>query len=1055
MADTVNITRDYTDNFSIKEYVVDDLVPKYFDNIDASVRTSGLIGETTELISNISEDAFNTASVYFREAFVNRAQVDESIYSHAAIFQIHDVFSVAARCRFLVVLEEEAIIKNMVNNYDRNTGIYSFFIGRDTTIYVEGIPFVFDYPVAMSIVKKTSDDGDEYLFTAKYIMDEYKNSISTITDPYIKIRRNNNGYVAMEVICHQCRRDVREEAIVSNNVVNYPIIDIDFDGKLAGFDILYKTIRDADFNTQFETRLIYSQPTKNPFCYYQILNNSTLRITFNTKDNYYMPEYNSDIKVILYITEGKNGNFTSYNGNNISMTTDNASYAYEYSYLTAASPLSSSDDGKDQTDIDTLQALATEGYRTANALTTENDLNEYFNNYKYRYSDSSDVKFIRRRDDVYERVYAAYILMRDDDYIYKTNTLNLKLNLSEMENSEQNVYILEPGYLFTANDSSGYAEFYRDENKNAAYYADYLNAIKEGTIDYISETTSTEELPAYLLRPASFAEYKARNNLEDKLSVFDQNSEVLAKLDDPINKKFLLINPFLIRFKKMPNLVSAYMTYIDESNLLDFDNQNDMSYVQFILYTLRIQRNFEKAKRYVLSTNIGPSISINRNYPIVAAESYTDEGDIASFVVNNRFAVEDNDLRVFLIIKDENKNDVCYTEMYPTSYNPVSRSFTYEASFFTDDHITSNGKLRIEPGIIFRNKETGQYYKVHKDDNTLYDLYDSNDNVLSYDIPVDTVTELLNEGTVYKYTTVVNMTATSDILIPMEDVVCEVYTLYRRIYSEEAGGLIPTTSDQTNNKIVDFDPSLDGYIWTNVYTTDTYRMTFLKSLDNMRINLTFEDYTIATKSTDADGNEVNVFEHDIMDSIMYNIPFCKYDIALDESKASYFMSTFYNQYEFLNDVSNTALRGSSILDTKFYNTYGRSLNFIIGEDNEIIDTINLHIAFDIWYVPGTEISSANTIIKNFIKSDTETINEYGQNNLYISNLIRKIENNFAFVDHIRFKGINTYDTVYQAVKNKSVDLNDLTVSERRWYVPEFLVTDIDTITLNAYFSDET
>ena len=1053
MADKI-ITRDYSDNFSIKESVVNDLVPKYFDNIDASVRTAGLIGETTELISNISEDAFNTASVYFREAFVNRAQVDESIYSHAAIFQIHDIFSVAAKCRFLVVLEEEAIIKNMVNDYNKDTGIYSFYIGRNTTIYVEGIPFVFDYPIAMSIVKKTSDGGDEYIFTAKYMTDEYTNSISDITDPYVKIRRNNNGYVAMEVICHQCTRDVREEAIISNNVVNYPIIDIDFDGKLAGFDVLYKTMGETDFNTQLETRIVYSQPTKNPFCYYQILNGSTLRITFNTKDNYYMPEYNSDIRVILYLTEGKDGNFASYSGNNISMTTDTDSYKYEVSYLTAASPLSSSDNGKDQTDIDTLQALATEGYRTANALTTENDLNEYFNNYKYRYSDSSNVKFIRRRDDVYERVYASYILMRDGDYIYKTNTLNIKLNLSEMENSEQNVYILEPGYLFTANTDDGYAEFYRDAEKNATYYADYLNAIREGTIDYIPKTTSTEELPSYLLRPASFAEYKARNNLDDKIFVFDQDSEILAKLDDPIDKKFLLINPFLIRFKKMPNLVSIYMTYIDETNLLDFTNQNDMSFVQFILYTLRIQRNFEKAKRYKLSTTIGPSIAVNSNYPVIAVDTYTEEGYINTYVLNNRFAVEDNDLRVFLIIKDENLNNICYTEMYPTNYTQVSNSFLFEASFFTDDHITSNGKLRIDPGIIYRDKLTGQYYRVHKDDNTLYDLYDSDDNILAYDIPVDTVTELLNDGQIYKYTTVVNMTTNSDILIPMENTVCEVYTVYRRVYSEEDGGLVLIPNEMTNNKLVEYDPSLNGYIWTNTYTSDTYRMTFLKSLDNMRVNLTFEDYTIAHKSVDSEGNEVNIFEHDIMDSIMYNIPFCKYDIALDESKASYFMSTFYKQYEFLNDVSNTVLRGSSILDTKFYNTYGRSLNFVVGEDNEIIDTVNLHITFDIWYVPGTEISSANIIIKNFIKADTETINEYGQNNLYVSNLMRKIENRFAFVDHIRFKGINNYDTVYQAVKNKSVDLNDLSVAERRWYVPEFIVTDIDAITLNAYFSDE-
>ena len=80
----------------------------------------------------------------------------------------------------------------------------------------------------------------------------------------------------------------------------------------------------------------------------------------------------------------------------------------------------------------------------------------------------------------------------------------------------------------------------------------------------------------------------------------------------------------------------------------------------------------------------------------------------------------------------------------------------------------------------------------------------------------------------------------------------------------------------------------------------------------------------------------------------------------------------------------------------------------------------------------------------------ETINSSGMNNLYISNLLRKIENQFAYVDHIRFKGINHYDTTYQAIKNYVEDLDDLTVEERRYYVPELLVIDLDDIIINDY-----
>jgi hypothetical protein len=66
--------------------------------------------------------------------------------------------------------------------------------------------------------------------------------------------------------------------------------------------------------------------------------------------------------------------------------------------------------------------------------------------------------------------------------------------------------------------------------------------------------------------------------------------------------------------------------------------------------------------------------------------------------------------------------------------------------------------------------------------------------------------------------------------------------------------------------------------------------------------------------------------------------------------------------------------------------------------------------------------------------------------------MRKIESNFAYVDHIRFKNINHYDANYQAVKTYTTDLTELTVSERREYVPEFLVIETEDIVINEYFS---
>lgn len=1161
----VKIDRSYVDNFSIKKFTRDELIEKFFPEIDVSLRTVGMVAFTTEQVSNIGEDVFNTATVLFRETFPNRAQIPESIYTHAAIFQLSNIFSSAASCNFLLVLEKEAIIKNMENMYDKETGIFHFYIDKNTIINVEDIPYVLDYDIELKIVRKKNEQKkDDYTFSASYVTEEYNNNISTINDPYIKIRSASDGYIGLEVKCHQCTRTVINETIITNGTINYPTIDVDFDGLLAGFDVLYKTASETSFNTQLKTLVEYSQPINEPFCYYQLTDEDTLRITFNSKDEYFSPEYGSELEIVLYTTLGENGNFDVYNGDDISIIPTNEKYDYSSSYITLARPMTSSQGGSNQLDLDALQSLTVMGYRTANALTTEADLNEYYSNYKNLYG-NSEIKFIKKRDDIFERIYSAFIIMKNEEYIYKTNTLKLSLNISDMRNPETNIYMLDPGILFTSNDNNGYAEFLRDEDKYQLYYKEYMEAIKNNDIPFIDDPVDMTDLPAYLNRAASFAEFKRRKGYDDKVSVFDIDYDSLRKYDNPQKNKFLLINPFLIRFKKMPNLVSLYMTYISQKSMLDFTFQNDeKSFVQFIIYQLCVDRKFSKDKKYSLSVKLLPSNSIDDDYPIIQkkkkynTEYVDDENDDTNinngYIVDNKFDISKNDLRLIMVIKDEDKN-ICYIELYPHSYDVTTENFEFVAEFFTDDHITSEGKLRILSGVVYRNPDTGDYYQEDENDSTIYHLYIKNqhykkskntylyslevvdddcedfnseimvkhsdvindlpevqigdyvsEDKVTYDstditVPIDTITKLLAENKLVKWSNIINMSKNNDILIPMANVNCELYTLYHRIYDEEEGELVISTKTDERNIFVEYDPTLEGYITTNIYSTSSDPITFLKPLNNVRCNLKFDDYTLFEKvyhyelATEDDDNKLTIvsdnhpdesfdktsmvhwsdvvsdlpeiqigdyvkktdnvtenYINDILDAEMSSLPFIRWSCIEDDESLSYFMTSFLAQYNNLIDIINTKLRNQTSLDIKFYNTYGRSKEFTIGENGEILNTVNLKLSFDMWFVPGTDLLAAIPEVKEFIKSEIETLNSVGMNNLYISNLMRKIESKFMYVDHIRFNSINGYPTEYQTVKNYAVDLNDLTVDERRNYVPEMLVIDLDDIVINDYYS---
>ena len=172
----------------------------------------------------------------------------------------------------------------------------------------------------------------------------------------------------------------------------------------------------------------------------------------------------------------------------------------------------------------------------------------------------------------------------------------------------------------------------------------------------------------------------------------------------------------------------------------------------------------------------------------------------------------------------------------------------------------------------------------------------------------------------------------------------------------------------------------------------------------------------------------------------------------DETRWDYFISTFNDQYRNLEKTVDY-LQTSSHIDLEFYNTYGRSKNFIIGDEvdgESLIDTINIKIKYYVWVLPNTDQLKAETDLKQFIKDSIEAINTDGTNSFYNSNMMRTIENNFSYVHHIKFIGINHYDPKYQTVKNVTVDLNTLTKEERIRYVPEILVANLENIELTFF-----
>ena len=1114
------IDRDYVDNYAMKKFTENELMKKYFDTNEVSDLSIGMIGLTTEQITNFTEDNFNMASVLVRETFPNRAQIPESIYSHGSIFQISNVFSQAASCSFYLVLMEDEILE-YASFPTGSGGIGYFYIDKNTQIMVEKIPFTFDYDIQIQIQKRTDEEGSyDYVYSASYIMDDYKNSISDVNVPYIRMRKTMDRYIAMEVTMHQCVREQYFEDIVNNSTINYPTIKLEFENKLAGFDIIYKD-PDTGIRTQLEKKIIYSVPSKKPFCFYQMTDEGKLNISFTSRDTYFQPKFNSELEIILYLTEGADGNFQNYTGTDISIIYTNDNYDYNGSFRMVTKTVGGSEGGADQLSLEALQNLSVEGYRTALALTTEPDLQYFFKNYKYRYG--NEILFIKKRNDVAERIFTAFLIMKRNDMIYKTNTKNISMNLYDMTPSEtKNTFVIEPGKLFVYKPNSYDIDFYRDSEKEKKYYEEYLLAIKNGEAIFNPNDHNAPE--SLVGRAISFSQWKRNKGYDDELTVFDFTEEELEEIES--KEKFLFLNPFLIRFIKEPNLVSLYLTYLDQDFNLDFVKHNVETIKQFIMYKINIKRSFRKDKKYKLTLSLLPS-STNMEDMIT--------------VIGDPYQVYKNQLRIIVSILNEGK-EVCFFELTPSE--TVDDVVTFTTNFYTNDFITSDNKLRILSNIIYRNPIDETYYKlVDEDNHEFYNLYDKDGNIININISADTIKSVLrcddyiyrsyvdnfcygeyykkdsstvsgigikynhydknnnlietvseehakkyikgngfwnktyslyylkNNDGIYveydtdetptsktyeesdildmvdygklvdapfeqdvlyrKHTNSYNMMNTDRIYIPMYDAKIEITTLYY-----DPNEVLPAS-----NKFEKIDPSLKGYRVANIYSTSDSDVTFVKPLDNIRCILDFKDYLYKK-----DGN----YQYDMFDLDLLSVPLIYYKNIFDEDNFSYFLRQFFSHYNFIKNIAYDKLRNITTIDTKFFNTYGKSKNFIIGEKNEIFDTVNIELEFNVWVVQGTDKLVAERELKNFIKNDVETINEEVSNNLYISNLIRKIENQFAYVDHLRFIRINEYSTEYQTVKNTSVDIEKMTKLELREYVPEILVCDLNKITLNIF-----
>ena len=532
----------YTSLYDIKDYALNTLGPKYFPKDVIEGYNVGLLGYTLDIMTNTTEDIFNTVPIVINEMYPNLAQMPNSIYNYASLFQEDNLLATPAVMECIILLPLDSLLEHSDVGSD---GTYrKFVLDQRTQVVVEGHRFILDYDVLITMRPYRGD----YILTASYLM-EYNNTLSGIKNPYIKYQKYNyNGtkYIAMLVKMRRCDKFIHSTRIIDNDRINLAKVTVKFDEQLAGFEVFYRESSDYKY-TQLQKRIVNSKAIKEPFCYYKLKNNNELEITFTTRENYFKPKFNSELVVEYYTTDGSKGNFDLYQGYDIEVYRNSEKYEANSRVPVIAIVQSASTTGKDTPDLLELRDRTADCFATVDSYTTEADLQRHFNSFDI--TNETRVTFIKKRDDIFDRLYTAFSICKDSlGSYYKTNTLHLKI--------------------------------YKDQ------------------FDH-----QFEQSKRLILKPSNVFVYDG-NSTKFMVKADTDNS-----LDLEFNNKFIYQNPFLMTVSDS-GVVGYYLNNINDKIPLDYEYVNDSSLVQFIcnnLYVYRSSLNNEntyKFRLYLTATDV-------------------------------------------------------------------------------------------------------------------------------------------------------------------------------------------------------------------------------------------------------------------------------------------------------------------------------------------------------------------------------------------------------------------------------------------------------------------
>lgn len=981
----------YGSSAEIQSYLIENIAPNYFDFDQINNYRSGIFGYVNEVLSVITMDTHNAINIARREFYPVSAQNPKSFYKMAALQQIGLPTVTPGQLRAVLLLDRNEVISN--SQYSKD-GVYSCVIDNTMSILAGNIPFTLLYPIVII----SNETNGVWTHTAHYDKsisnDIDKNKANNYYIANRTINQNGKKYLLLDVILYQAAREPISGMVDTDSDIETATLLFNFEGKLANFEVFYVEEPGESKPIQLKKLMEGQSMVESPFCYYRLLNSNQIEISF-PKNVYFTPELNSEIRLDVYTSLGKDGEFPSFSGD-LTCSTDSEDYPYNNNMTILGKSNGSCKLAANAPSIEEYKTIIKAAYATNNTITTSNDLQVLFDKNSVNHN---KIVFRKKRSDAFDRTYGAYILLKDTDgNVIPTNTLTVNMLLSEFDtfNDATSKAIIKPGTLFEYDSSSNTSSIYTGKK--------------------------VEELV-----------------LTDELSEFDSSVD-----------RFIYSNPFLIMCTLNPNMVGYYINSMSENRSVEYTYMNDGSVVQFIGSNLTIERNaIDGEDFYKFTMKISPTSELDtstiikqptlddEDYYIRAAQNgsikgihyNSDEGAVVADIVYVNGETDQITVSSYInhepieYINDEENETV--TRIVDDDYyvHPgyklnvdVYEPFV-EGDIIATKKVTDMGRIRAAidfDGILYEN---GLYIPMiieeYSEDTNIFTLcgYISTDDIIDGDNAI-----LISNG-IHE----ISGEEDDEISIPYKNLRVNVSVFYK--------------NEETNisSKYSDYD-YFRTHTLTNTYMENSESgVSLIEHIDYVRSTLTFNETDLPNEDDESED-----VDDDISITIK-EIPLAKANWLKNGGNFSYMIHSLLENYETLQQMYYD-LENNFGFDLKFYNTYGKSKFFKAGLKNNWrpLSQVNCSFRFGVYL---SAITSQATFLEKFrayIKEAVEAINSggTGQQSIYILTLTSNIQKKFSEVGFLEYYGFNDFEEDTQKIE--PIPRSEMSEELLTNYIPEFI-----------------